>query len=87
MRQLKQKPVLNTVKSFEIACGIIVAIGLFLAIGAVGGCERETLSEGRAIMYSVIGLVMATAGALGLRWFSQFEDSEDEYEERGNDNE
>ncbi|MBQ6127073.1 hypothetical protein IJI69_00280 [Candidatus Saccharibacteria bacterium] len=85
MRQLKQKPVLNTAKSFEIACGIIVAIGFFLAIGAVGGCEHGTLSEGKAIMYSVIGLVMAAAGALGARWFSKFED--DDNEERGNTDE
>lgn len=86
MRQLKQKPVLNTVKSFEIACGIIIAIGFFLTIGAVGGCEHGTLSEGKAIMYSVIGLVMSAAGAIGARWFSQFDGIEDD-EERGNDDE
>ena len=79
MRQLKQhKPLINTIKAFEIVCGIIIIIGFFLVFGSIGGCEHGSLSEGRAIMYSVIGLVMSAAGALGVRWFSQFEDEEDD---------
>ena len=81
MRNLKQhKPLINTIKAFEIVCGIIIIIGFFLVFGSIGGCEHGSLSEGRAIMYAVIGLVMAAAGALGVRWFSQFEDEDDDDE-------
>lgn len=82
MRNLKQhKPLINTVRAFEIVCGIIIIIGFFLVFGSIGGCEHGSLSEGRAIMYAVIGLVMAAAGALGVRWFSQFEDEDNDDDE------
>lgn len=89
MRQLNQKSCIHTIRAFETICGIITLIGFLLAIGAVGGCEQGTLSEGKSIMYGVIGLVLAAAGAFGIRWFSQFDGIEDDEndEERGNDDE
>lgn len=81
MRMPKKKPFLTTIKALEVICGIIILIGFFLAIGSIGGCERGTLSEGKAIMYGVIGLIMAAAGALGARWFSSFDEPDEDDED------
>ena len=78
MRNLKQKHILNTIKSFKITCAIIIFGGFFLVFGSVCACEYGTLSEGHCIQYAVIGLVMAAAGAIGVRWFSQFEEDDEE---------
>ena len=78
MRQLKQKPFLMTVRAFMIVCGIIAIIGFFLIGGAMGACDNGAMSIGRAIMYIVIGMVMCVGGALGVGWFSNFEDDEDD---------
>lgn len=68
-----------SVRTLELMSQIICFIGIFLFFGALGGWEREAMEFGKALIYAVIGLVVAVAGGLSVAWLSQFED-EDEKE-------
>jgi hypothetical protein len=51
----------------QITFGLIMFLGFFILFGTVGASDTETITLNRALIQSVIGLVILGIGVVGVK--------------------